>query len=71
MENEIYKQLVSTGRQDLANQFLSITTDKERKEERLNILEYFVHETSLILKSRKSASYCIEKISNLMKKICQ
>lgn len=62
MKDEIYENLVSSGRQDLANQYLAMKNEKEKNDKRLGQLELSISEIKRIVVSKTPASSNIEKI---------
>jgi Holliday junction resolvasome RuvABC endonuclease subunit len=62
MKDEIYEKLVSSGRQDLANQYLVMKTEKDADDRRLEQLETVISEIKRIVVSKTPASSNIERI---------
>jgi vacuolar-type H+-ATPase subunit H len=67
MNDEIYKNLVSFGRQDLANKYLSMKNEKEANDKRKSILENAIKEIKKIILSKISAAPSIEKVFSIVK----
>jgi len=69
MKDEIYEKLTSSGRQDLANQYLVMKTEKDTNDKRLSILESVISEIKRIVVSKTPASSNIEKIFALIRNL--
>lgn len=67
MKDEIYEKLTSSGRQDLANQYLVMKTEKDTNDKRLGQLETAISEIKRIAVSKTPASSNIEKIFILIR----
>lgn len=69
MKDEIYEKLTSSGRQDLANQYLVMKTEKDTNDKRLGQLETTISEIKRIVVSKTPASSNIEKIFILIRSL--
>lgn len=69
MKDEIYEKLTSSGRQDLANQYLVMKTEKDANDKRLGKLETTISEIKRIVVSKTPASSNIEKIFILIRSL--
>ena len=69
MKDEIYEKLTSSGRQDLANQYLVMKTEKDSNDKRLGQLETTISEIKRIVVSKTPASSSIEKIFILIRNL--
>jgi uncharacterized protein YfbU (UPF0304 family) len=69
MKDEIYEKLTSSGRQDLANQYLVMKTEKDANDKRLGQLETTISEIKRIVVSKTPASSNIEKIFILIRSL--
>ena len=69
MKDEIYEKLTSSGRQDLANQYLVMKTEKDSNDKRLGQLETTISEIKRIVVSKTPASSSIEKIFILIRSL--
>jgi hypothetical protein len=69
MKDEIYEKLTSSGRQDLANQYLAMKNEKDKNDKRLDLLESVISEIKRIVVSKTPASSNIEKIFALIRNL--
>lgn len=69
MDNEIYRNLVSAGRQDLANNFLVEISEKDQILTRLAELEIILNDVKIIVKAKKSASKIVEQLAAKLKEV--
>ena len=69
MKDEIYEKLASSGRQDLANQYLVMKTEKDANDRRLGQLETIISEIRRIVVSKTPASSRIERIFILIRSL--